>query len=314
MNVSAQDRPKVVILTVAIVAMVAVAVARLYPLLSGGGAATPAPAASSQPTSTQAGARLSPEEALEARQTMLEQLEASDTPRGPAGRDPFRPPPGAVSTAQAVARQAPTPPVERSRPVGGLPSGEYQPPSPAFPDLASRPAPVALPPLPQVTVRGVISGDPAVAILTIGQQTFHKMEGEPLGGGLVLARITDYGVVIKYGKRNYPVDVGHSVQPERSPASGSAPITQPRRDAEPGRGAVAVPVRAEAPTAEPATTAEAPAPSPSSASSATTPPSAGESTASAAERPAAAARPRVRRSTRRIVRPQPVYRFSGRRL
>ena len=315
MNVADQDRPKVIILTLAIVAMVAVAVVRLYPLVSRSGASAPAPAAAGQQTaSTQAGAQLSPEDALEARQTMLEQLEASDTPPGPAGRDPFRPPPGAVSTAQAAARQAAPPQVERRRPEDSLPSGVFQPTNPGLPELGSRPAPVAMPPLPQVTVRGVISGDPAVAILTLDQQTFHKMEGEPLGGGLILARITDYGVVIKYGKRNYPVDVGHSVQPERSTAPAAAPSSEPRRVPEPRSGAVAPPARAEAPTAEPANATESAPPASVNTPHARTSAPTAETAAPSTERTSAAPRRSVRRAARRVVRPQPIYRFSGRRL
>jgi hypothetical protein len=155
-------------------------------------------------------------------------IEEETKPTPPVGRDPFQPPRAVPVPASERGQEAATAQAARKNSSPKSPGGSQivLPPWPAAGSGGSlnvRPTPESTPSLPAVELKGVIAGEPPLAIVAVGGETFVKREGEFVGGGMAVAKITEAGVVFKQGKRNILVNVGHSTQP-----SSSAPA--PRSD------------------------------------------------------------------------------------
>ncbi len=144
-----------------------------------------------------------------------------------AARDPFKPPVPKIVPGQAQKAAA-----AKSRPV---------PPGPSILPVAARPqpttasmiptAPVAPPPpQPVIELKGVILGNPAIAVLDVQGQVYHSKVGDRLPNGLLLARITEAGILLKSGPRRIMLEVGHAFPPE---PSGAAPFSAAYRSAGP---------------------------------------------------------------------------------
>jgi len=222
-------------------------------------------------------------------------LDANSPPPPASTRDPFRPP---VPTAVATPPQAPAYRVgARSRRTESPPVWAPPPlPQPGGP-LGLAPAEVAAPPAPAIELKGVIAGDPAIAVVAVEGQTTYRQEGELVAGGWSVARISEAGVVMKRGRTNRILPVGHAMRAAdpKAPDAPSPPaaVPSPRPTERAGADLAAPsasrpgrPLEVELPAPQPPTVRAAPA-----------------------------SGPRVRRSVRRrgprtVVRPH----FAGRRL
>jgi hypothetical protein len=64
----------------------------------------------------------------------------------------------------------------------------------------------------EITVQGTMSGENAVALLTIGTEEYTAKLGEKLPGGVRLISVFDDRVVFARGKDKITVPVGEKVQ------------------------------------------------------------------------------------------------------
>jgi hypothetical protein len=77
-------------------------------------------------------------------------------------------------------------------------------------------------PLPSVELKGVILGDPAIAVLSVNGEVLQLQVGETIAAGLKLAAISDAGISIQDGKKRISVTLGHMMSTTRAvPAMGS---------------------------------------------------------------------------------------------
>ncbi len=223
---AASERRAAIVLGTVIVAVLILGVWLWLPRLRGGGeTGSPAPSAAVTPAPGPAAppAPASGDAALAERPIDLGAYDR-DTPAGPAGRDPFTPP-LAARTAQPTrvaypVRRPLTPAPRRTNDLAPLLPGG---------DLAVRPAGVPAPPEPPIELKGVIPGDPAIAVVNIGGEVHYKQEGDSLGAGLRIARITEAGAVIQRAGRNVVLDVGHTLPqaPAPSPVVAPSPVPAP---------------------------------------------------------------------------------------
>lgn len=95
--------------------------------------------------------------------------------------------------------------------------------------------PVAAPQWPAIELQGVMPGDPAMAVIKMGEQIYHKHEGDRLDFGVMVSRITESGVTLSMAKKKMTLEVGHSTQIEKPAASpAAAPGGIPTPTATPG--------------------------------------------------------------------------------
>jgi len=226
-----EDRPKVIVLSVLIVFCILYFFVMILPRLlhagsqaphpnqAAGTTPPPTPAVSAAPVPAGGPATGSP-------MTLAQRQIGSDADTDPSGgpypsptRDPFRPPTPPPSAMQPPVLQPPhATQVADVRPIkpAVLPSISLPPlggPDSSSPKGPGGPAASAAPaPLPEVALKGVIPGNPAVAVLQMGTETLHKYPGELLAPDLRLSRVTDEGVVLKHGKQSITLDVGHSTK------------------------------------------------------------------------------------------------------
>src|SRR5581483_8285141 len=152
-----------------------------------------------------------------------------DDPNAPLTptRDPFMPPAGVIAPA-GMSRTAP-PPVRAAAaptttpgpsvlPMAARPTA--MPMAPTLRPLAT--APIAAPPPAVIELKGVILGQPDVAVLSIDGQTFYKKEGDRLPDGQLLLRIAAGGITLKYGAKHILLEVGHTYPPEKTGAQAAA--------------------------------------------------------------------------------------------
>lgn len=226
MNYSPEDQKKLVGLGIAIVLVLVYGVVFVLPGMS---KKTPVRAATPQvtqtslttppPTNTEAGT----ETASPALSALQDDPNAPLTP----SRDPFTPPAGAI--APAGASKTPPPPPARVAPATT--------PGPSVMPLSARPsampiaptvrpplatAPIVAPPPAVVELKGVVLGQPDVAVLSIDGQTFYKKEGDRLPDGQLLLKIAAGGILLKYGPKRVLLEVGHAYPPEKAGAQAAA--------------------------------------------------------------------------------------------
>lgn len=145
-----------------------------------------------------------------------------------APRDPFQPP---VPTEPAGAPRSGVAPVKPASfhaasiiPTTPLPNIGASISGAGTEPLKVMPAPP--PPLPDVTLKGVMPGNPAVAVLAVAGQTLSLQEGEEMSPGVRITHIAEAGVVLQQGKNRFILEVGHTLK-SGGPASGSGLASTP---------------------------------------------------------------------------------------
>lgn len=155
----------------------------------------------------------------------LLELYSDLNPPLPVTRDPFKPPVAAALPPELQSspptRSAQTNPPAPPRP-NMVREPIYQPLPDAFPPGRITIQPVAPPPLPKIELKGVITGDPSIAVVNVEGQTSYRQEGETLPGNLRIARITEAGIVLRLGRRNIVLEVGHSTEAAQRTAGSLA--------------------------------------------------------------------------------------------
>jgi len=214
-KISPEDRQKVMLLSAAIVLVICLfsftVVPRLMPhgpqgqLLIGGGSAPVAASSPSAPTVTPANsvARTSP--------LVPPTEEIISIPVAPsASTDPFwrplalslQPPKSMFASAKPN-----VPPIGKTSPgtFGGR-SGTGTP-------LAAVPPP----PMPDVSLQGIVQDGTAIAVLQVGGQARFLKAGEKLEGGWYVAAIQTATVILKQGKREVTLTLGQALQKDPPP-------------------------------------------------------------------------------------------------
>lgn len=77
-------------------------------------------------------------------------------------------------------------------------------------------APIAPPPMPEVSLQGIVQDETAMAVLTVGGQAKFMKVGEKLDGGWVLIGIQTASVVLRQGRREVVLNLGQTL-PRESP-------------------------------------------------------------------------------------------------
>lgn len=193
-------------LLVAIVGVIVYVLITLVPKLTGAQSAPPAepaappPALASASVSTPTGTAAANQQA--ATTAPLSDDETAAIPAAPA-HDSFTPPVGDKS------HPPPTPPASQ--------------PAPAAKPAASAPngaggaagggavAPPAAPALPSIELKGVILGEPAIAVLSVNGEVVQRQMGDQIASGLKLIKIAETGIVLQEGKNQIHVMVGHAM-------------------------------------------------------------------------------------------------------
>jgi hypothetical protein len=157
----------------------------------------------------------------------LLELNSDLNPPLPVSRDPFKPPvaaalpPDLQNNPPTRSAQTNSPSVLRQNTAR---EPVYQPLPDTFPPGPRITVqPVAPPPLPKIELKGVISGEPSIAVVNVEGQTSYKQEGDALPGSLRIARISEAGIVLRHGKRNIVLEVGHSTEAPQRTADSPAP-------------------------------------------------------------------------------------------
>ena len=219
MAIKAEDRPKLIGLLVGIVGVIAYVLVVLVPKLSA--TAAPAPHTDAPTTLTAASATVPAQSAAAASGDASAVVPDSDEAPIPAPphRDSFTPPP---MEGKGQLPTVPAPAAKQSAPAGpppgpGIATGVMQP------IAIQAPAPMSPPPapaLPPVELKGVILGDPSVAVLSVNGEVVQRQVGDTIVGELKLVKISDAGISIQNGKKQITVTVGHAMP-------GAAPMAQP---------------------------------------------------------------------------------------
>ena len=210
MSSKPEDRPKLIGLLVAIVGVFLYVLITLVPKLTGAQTAPPAapappPALAAASVGTPGGntALTSPSGTA----SPLPNEESDKVPPAPA-HDLFTPPQGDKSQPLPGAPEAqPRRPVKAAAAISG-PAPTKPAGLAATPVAPAAPAPPALPP---VELKGVILGEPAVAVLSVNGEVVQRQLGDQIAGGLKLVKITEMGIVLQEGKKQIPVIVGHAM-------------------------------------------------------------------------------------------------------
>jgi type II secretory pathway component PulC len=127
--------------------------------------------------------------------------------------NPFKPP---VEPTPPPSNPPPTRPVQPStntNTASALPSGPWLPNTGAV--RPSNPAPPVRqdePPLPLITLKGIVTGNPVIAILETNGQTQYRQTGETVTPGVRIGKISETSVVMELkGKRPVTLEVGRSI-------------------------------------------------------------------------------------------------------
>ncbi|MEP6755680.1 MAG: hypothetical protein ABJA67_09280 [Chthonomonadales bacterium] len=139
-------------------------------------------------------------------------LYADYEPNPAAGRDPFTALHVAPDEAVKIARATANPLPSMGSNFGGANNA------------GMKVMPIGAPNWPAIELQGVMPGDPAMAVLKIGDQVYLKHAGDRLDAGVIISRITESGVTLKLASRTMVLDIGHSTQIERP---GATPATNP---------------------------------------------------------------------------------------
>lgn len=219
MAIKPEDRPKLIGLIVALLGVIVYVVVALVPRLAAAAAPaahvdSPPPALTSASATTTAGQQTTGGDASAA----LPDEDNAPVPPAPS-RDTFTPP------AATVQRRAPIQPITPIPAPMGPPVMQGGMPQPGITGVG--PAQVIAPPkpvLPPIELKGVILGDPSVAVIRVNTEIVERQAGEIIAGDLRLAKIADVGITVQDGKRYVPVTVGHMMPGTEGPNAPVAPV------------------------------------------------------------------------------------------
>ena len=154
----------------------------------------------------------------------LDDLYANATPGAAIMRDPFVPiaPDHTPQPMQAPTRQAtPARPVRPTTMLEPNNAGFQNPrpfnntvrqSSPLLPSFNNRGAGAFVQPVaPQISLAGVIQGQPSMAVLIVNARPYELTIGQKLPQGYVVTGITDSSVSLKKGNRTYRLEVGRAL-------------------------------------------------------------------------------------------------------
>lgn len=221
MKVKPEERQKVILLGAGIILVFCLFGFTVFPrllphgpqgqLLIGGGSASGVASSSSAPviTPTRSVATTSPVGGIPPTEEII------SVPVAPsASTDPFWRP-------LALSLQPPKANFVPAKPNGGLPPiaartaapGTYPGRTGARTDLASIPPP----PMPDVSLQGIVQDETAMAVLQVGGQARFLKAGEKLEGGWYVAAIQTATVILRQGKREVTLILGQTMQKEAPP-------------------------------------------------------------------------------------------------
>jgi hypothetical protein len=149
----------------------------------------------------------------------------------PPPRDSFAPPPSVAKAPNApppaLGQKPGAPAVATAEPGGGLmPIG--MPVGPGGPPTPGTPAP-AKPPLPPIELKGVILGDPAIAVISINGEVVQRQVGDTIFGDLKLAKIADVGITVVEANKYTKITVGKMMDGSGPPAQTASLTAAPQK-------------------------------------------------------------------------------------
>ncbi len=211
-----EDRPKVVVLSIAIlitvVFIVYTIIRSISPPKAAVAVARPGPASA---TTTAPPRQLNPSDMNESTASIPS-----------ATRDPFTPIRPSILPGQAYASARPSSRVSSAKPfVMNRPT----PPTtvqPILPPVTIQPG-LGFNPVPSLLLKGIITGTPPVAVIQVGDQTFYRRPGESIIGGWTIKRINDSGVFLQSGQRSLLLTIGGSVSSSELNVTGASPSLLP---------------------------------------------------------------------------------------
>jgi len=218
-KINPEDRQKVMLLGAAIVLVLCLfsftVVPRLLPhgpqgqLLIGGGSAPVATAAPpSEPTVTRANSVATTAPLVPPTEEII------SIPVAPsASTDPFWRP-LALSLQPPKSMFAPTKP-SGLPPIGKTASGTFG--GRSGPGAPGGLAVIPPPPMPDVSLQGIVQDGTAIAVLQVGGQARFLKAGEKLEGGWYVAAIQTATVILKQGKREVTLTLGQALQKDPPP-------------------------------------------------------------------------------------------------
>lgn len=218
MNIRPEDRAKVAGIATVIAGLNGYVFATIVPKLSQGpGQVSPAKPAPPPPVAAATPA-LPP-----GQKSAIGVVDLPPKPELVALSDPFTPPAGSVPEPAApppAAKPAPQPhPGPSISAVAAHPAGPGQAPNGAVAP-AGKSAP---PPLPDVELKGMIDGSPAIAVFQVDGATLSKRQGDTLAGAFRVGKISEDGVVLTAGKRAFHLELGKWTGGDpQAPAGGPA--------------------------------------------------------------------------------------------
>jgi hypothetical protein len=229
MGIKPEDKPKVIGLIVGLAGVLAYVLIALVPKLMAGNQSNQHLDAPPALTAASATSTTAPQTAMTDPSAAIPDDDNLGVP--PPPRDSFTPPPTAAKPV--MAGQPPLGPKS-----GGLPQS-VSGPAPGLTPIGIAGAPGApgslvqgpqapiKAPLPPIELKGVILGDPAIAVISVNGEVVQRQVGEIIVGDAKVAKIADAGITIVDGKKYVVVTVGHMMQgsgPGLAPAA--APLTQ----------------------------------------------------------------------------------------
>lgn len=157
-------------------------------------------------------------------------------------KNPFKAPVEKPTGPAQPAPQAKPNPAPAGRGLATFPGGMGQGPwlpinpeiRPTQPVTVTPTKPVE-PPLPLITLKGIVTGNPVIAIIeTAGQTQYHQL-GDSLAPGVKIGRISERAIVVQQkGKKDVNLEVGRSIgsapqtgQSNSAPAPQTIPETKP---------------------------------------------------------------------------------------
>lgn len=195
MQIKPEERAKAFVLVIGTVLALAFAAKTVLGAKQPAPAPSPASTTASRPVAGTPAATSAARVPASAQQAQaVADLYTAETGTVPAMRDPFKPP--VTVFAAPVKKAAPVLPTK-------LPPAIVKPPS-----------------LPAVALKGVIDGDPPIAVFESSAGTQYVKKGEPLAPGTQLAHISEAGVVLRFRGKDIALMVGHSIAPIENTADG----------------------------------------------------------------------------------------------
>jgi hypothetical protein len=217
MTTKPEDKPKVIALGVALVAFVLYFVVFVIPKITGSAAKADTPTKPKTPVEGTAAAS----GANETNPASVELYADLEEPT-PHLFDPFQAP---VEIAETPIKFVAATTVPKPAPAAGagVPSVGFMPGVPGHPAAAK-----AQPPSwPDIELVGVIPGEPAVAVLKVGDRTFHGYVGDKMQGGVKITRISEIGVVLHFAGKEVSLSIGQETPKELTAAAQVAELPEP---------------------------------------------------------------------------------------